>query len=199
MATGIGGTDVSALSVANALAIYFAERSSGQFKDKYITFSERPQLVDFGQCSSLREKIEVALRHDEIANTNIEAIFDLILKTAIHNNMTQPDLPQNVLVISDLEFDACTSANDRKGLSVRLFDTIARRYKKAGYQLPRLIFWNVNSCTGTIPVIENELGVCPCVWLFCEYNKDDSKNPSSKTSKQSSHMRNHKHIFGRYA
>ncbi|MCD8090039.1 MAG: DUF2828 family protein, partial [Clostridiales bacterium] len=75
MFTHIGKTSVTALAVANSLAIYFAERSGGVFKNKYITFSENPQLGDFSKCRSLREKIEVALAHNECSNTNIEKVF----------------------------------------------------------------------------------------------------------------------------
>ena len=160
---------VTALEVANALAIYFAERSSGQFKDQYITFSERPQFVDFSKAKSLRDKLQTALAHNEVANTNIEAVFDLILTAAINNKMSQEDLPKNILIISDMEFDACASTNstgkDRWGYTTkvapdkRLFDVIAKKYARAGYKIPRLVFWNVNSRTGTIPVKENDLGV----------------------------------------
>lgn len=155
MCSRIGNTGVTALTVANALAIYFAERSSGQFKDTYITFSSRPQIVDFSNAKSLREKLEIALRHDECANTNIEATFDLILQTAIKNEMSQDDMPQNVLVLSDMEFDQMTSGRTDK----RLFDELADRYSQHGYNLPRLVFWNIMSRTGTIPVKENEAGV----------------------------------------
>ena len=158
MTCRVGNTDISALDVANALAIYFAERSSGQFKDTYITFSERPQIVDLSKGKSLREKIEIALRHSEIANTNIEAVFDLILKTAIKNNMTQDDLPQNILIISDMEMDGCARSNHGRP-NQKLFNVFADRYAEHGYKLPRLVFWNVNSRTGTIPVKENNLGV----------------------------------------
>lgn len=158
-------SSVTALEVANALAIYFAEHSSGQFKDKYITFSERPQIVDFSNVTSLHDKLQIALAHDECANTNIEKVFDLILDTAIKNRMKQEDLPQNILIISDQEFDRCASCGnnrsswDFKKPSQKLFDMIAIKYAKAGYSIPRLVFWNVNSRTGTIPVKENELGV----------------------------------------
>lgn len=94
-------SSVTALEVANALAIYFAEHSSGQFKDKYITFSERPQIVDFSNATSLHDKLQIALAHDECANTNIERVFDLILDTAIKNRMKQEDIPQNILIVSD--------------------------------------------------------------------------------------------------
>lgn len=165
MTCNIGGnTRVTALEVANALAIYFAEHSSGEFKDKYITFSERPQLVDFSNANSLYDKLRIAITHNECANTNIEKVFDLILTTAIKHNMSQKDMPKNVLIISDMEFDSCATSGDsnrwsRNKPNQRLFDVIAKRYTDAGYQLPRLVFWNVNSRTGTIPVKENDLGV----------------------------------------
>ena len=158
MTTSVGGTSVTALDVANALAIYFAERSSGQFKDNYITFSRRPQLVDLSKGKNLREKIQIALRHDEVADTNVEAVFDLILTTAITNGMSQDELPENILIISDMEFNRCAYAN-RGSLDARLFQVIAKKYADAGYKLPRLVFWNVNSRTGAIPIKENDLGV----------------------------------------
>ena len=162
-------TNVTALDVANALAIYFAERSSGEFKDKYITFSEHPQLVDFSKAKTLREKIQIAKRHNEVANTNIEAVFDLILKTAVNNHMSQDDMPKNILIVSDMEFDSCATTNAarsndwyygrRSAPTTTLFNTIAQKYAEHGYKIPRLVFWNVNSRTGTIPVKENDLGV----------------------------------------
>jgi hypothetical protein len=157
-------SSVTALDVANALAIYFAEYSSGQFKDKYITFSENPQIVDFSKCNSLHAKLQTALAHCEVANTNIEKVFDLILTSAVNNRMSQDDLPANILIISDMEFDGCaTSGNssrwERYRPTAKLFDNISQRYAAAGYKMPRLVFWNVNSRTGTIPVKENDLGV----------------------------------------
>lgn len=150
-------SSVTALDVANAFAIYFAERASGEFKDKYITFSSRPQLVDFSNVKSLHDKIGIALRHDECANTNIEATFDLILQTAINNHMSQEDMPKNVLIISDMEFDSAVGYGYKPNKT--LFQTIANNYAIYGYKLPRLIFFNVNSRTKTIPVKENELGI----------------------------------------
>lgn len=174
MTCNVGGkTSVTALDVANSLAIYFAERSSGEFKDKYITFSERPQLVDFSNAKTLRDKINIARAHNEVANTNIEAVFDLILSTAVNNHMRQEDIPANVLIVSDMEFDSCATSgvptttinswgwcpSSRVRPTTTLLDTIAKKYAAYGYKLPRLVFWNVNSRTGTIPVKENDLGV----------------------------------------
>lgn len=161
MMTTVGGASATALEVANALAIYFAERSSGEFKDKYITFSSRPQFVDFSRGQSLRDKISIALGYSEVSNTNIEAVFDLILNTAIRNNMRQEDIPANILIISDMEFDGAVCCNGRScgGVSANLFKVIETKYRSAGYKIPRLVFWNVNSRTNTIPVRENDMGV----------------------------------------
>lgn len=164
MTSCVGGTSVTALDVANALAIYFAERSSGQFKDNLITFSENPQLINLSTAKSLREKLEIVDEYAEVANTNIEAVFNLILQTAINKNMSQDELPQNILILSDMEFDSCVGCDGDSMWGVtrptkRLFKVFAERYAEHGYKLPRLVFWNICSRTGTIPVKENDLGV----------------------------------------
>lgn len=171
MGINVGGTkSVTARNVADALAIYFAERCSGQFNNNYITFSETPQLVNLGN-GNLASKLKIAHQHNEVANTNIEAVFNLILQTALNNDMTQEDLPQNILIISDMEFDGCVTMGKPKKKSSygwysnytpvnkTLFGQMAQRYEEHGFKLPRLIFWNVNSRTGTIPVKENDMGV----------------------------------------
>lgn len=155
MFTTIGGTSTRCIDVANALAIYFAERCSGEYKDHYITFSGRPQLVDLSKGETLREKLQIALQHDECSNTNIYKVFKLILDTAVKHGYSQEQMPKNVLVLSDMEFDYMTTGDVDK----TLFEQIAEEYAKYGYKLPRLIFWNLMSRTGTIPVKENEAGV----------------------------------------
>ena len=74
------------------------------------------------------------------------------------NKMTQDEMPQNILIISDMEFDSCARCNVGR-LNATLFDNIAHKYAEYGCKLPRLIFWNVNSRTNTIPIKENDLGV----------------------------------------
>ena len=156
-------SSVTALEVANALGIYFAQNLSGEYKDSFITFSYRPQLVDMSLCDNLREKLKLAYSHNEISNTNIEAVFDLILNVAIKNNYSQDQLPKNILILSDMEFDYCVCYNNSSAWNhsfrSTLFDEIAAKYKKHGYVLPSLVFWNLCSRTGAIPVKENEMGV----------------------------------------
>lgn len=162
MMTPAGNSKVTCLDVANALSIYFSEHCTGQFKDCYITFSQTPMFVDLSRGKSLHDKIEIARHHNEVANTNIEAVFELILRAAVKNKMSQEELPANLLILSDMEFDAATRSNvNGKTVSPdeKLFDTFAKRYAAYGYRLPRLVFWNICSRTGTVPVKENALGV----------------------------------------
>ena len=149
------GGGVKPLDVATALAIYFAERSCGEFKDKYITFSSRPGLVDMANLNTLRDKLMRSYREADCSNTNIEATFNLILNTAIKGHMKQEEMPKNILIISDMEFDVATNGRTDQ----TLFDSISEKFEEHGYKIPRLVFWNVASRTGTIPVKQNKLGV----------------------------------------
>ena len=166
VADGSGSMTVSvsrtntALEVANALAIYTSEHNSSVYKNKYITFSNTPQFVKFDDDDSLKEKLEICLNHSEVANTNIEAVFKLILEVAIENELSNDDMIKNILIISDMEFDMAQRGwSNSNVLTKPLFESIKEDYANAGYLLPKLIFWNVNSRTKTIPLIENDLGV----------------------------------------
>ena len=103
---------------------------------------------------SVKEKLQIAGAHSEVANTDIYKVFQLILNTAVKNKMSQKDIPENIVIISDMEFDSCAV-----NAKANLFQEIDRLYRTHGYKLPRLIFWNVNARTNTIPVKENQLGV----------------------------------------
>lgn len=150
----VGSGTTTALHVSNALGIYFAERMGGAYHNRFITFSSRPQYVDLSACRTLKEKLELAFSHNACTNTNLEATFELVLQTALQNHLKQEELPQTILVISDMEFDRAVCSN-----TDMLFEIIRERFAWYGYKLPKLVFWNVNSRTNVIPVRENELGV----------------------------------------
>lgn len=159
MFCSISDTRVTAWEVAHSLAIYFAQHSKGPYRNRYITFSSCPKFVSL-DGRTLLDNIRIARNHSEIANTNIEAVFDLILDTAIRTNCKQEDIPQNILILSDMEFDTATyGGRGFASPSKTLFDTIRNKWENAGYKIPRLVFWNICSRTGAIPMKENDLGV----------------------------------------
>lgn len=151
-----GSSSVTAMEVCYSLAIFFAEKLRGEFCNKVVSFSERPKFIDLAKGTNLKEKLEVMCAHSEVANTNVEAVFDLLLNLAISKSVPKDELPKQVLLISDMEFD---SAIDKK-VDEKLFDAINKKYTEAGYSMPRLIFWNVCGRTDTIPMVNNEEGLC---------------------------------------
>lgn len=160
-----GSSSILAIEVCNSLAIYFAEQLQGVFHNKAITFSGRPQFIDLKENTSLKDKLEIMRSHCEVANTNIEAVFDLILEMARCKDVPREELPKQVLVISDMEFDEATASgyfgrDNWKKADATLFSQIAKKYKAAGYRMPRLIFWNVCGRTNTIPMVNNKEGLC---------------------------------------
>lgn len=156
-----GDGKTSCLNIATALAIYCAEHNSEQWKDKFITFSSRPKFIDLSKCKTLRDKIVRCNSETDCSNTNIAATMDLILDTAIKNNMSQEDMPSNIIIISDMQFDQ--SRYNGFGWDKTLFEEISNKYNFYGFKLPRIIFWNVCSRDfNTIPMLSNELGLVLC-------------------------------------
>jgi len=140
-------------TVALSLGVYFAEHNKGTFANHFITFSRRPRLVEI-KGKDIYEKIKYCATFNEVANTDIEKVFDLILSTAVKNKTPQSELPSTIYIISDMEFDYCSDNADLTN-----FDNAKRAFAKHGYQLPTVVFWNVDSRNQQQPVTMNEQGV----------------------------------------
>lgn len=140
-------------AVAQSLVIYFAEHNKGKFHNHFLTFSMTPQLVEI-KGEDFVEKVRYCRTFDECANTNLEAVFDLILQAAAENHVPQAEMPAKLYIISDMEFDHCV-----KNSSMTNFENAKASYAAAGYILPDLVFWNVDSRHEQQPVKENDRGV----------------------------------------
>lgn len=164
MESTIRGSKIMAIDVARSLGVFFSERCTGEFKDKVIEFSANPQYIDLTTCKTLADKYNTLIKYDDYSNTNLEKVFDLLLKTAIDHNLPQSELPQRILIVSDMEFDNATNIHggdhNRVMASYQtLFESIKTKWNAYGYTMPNIVFWNVNSRTKTIPVTANECGV----------------------------------------
>lgn len=158
--SGIVVADVSGsmmgipMQTSVALALYFAERAEGPFQNKFITFSNKPHLQEISG-ETLEEKCRSIMNADWEMNTNLEAVFDLLLQAAIKSEAKPEELPETIYIISDMEFDACVENSNET-----LYENAQRKWKKAGYKLPTVVFWNVNSRSNTnLPVVKDEIGV----------------------------------------
>ena len=140
-------------AVALSLGLYLAEHNKGRFRNHFIEFSERPQLIRL-KGETFVDKLRYILTFDEIADTNLEAVFQLILCVAVKNKLPQKELPGKLVIISDMEFNVCvTNASETN------FENARRRYEAYGYKLPEIVFWNVGSRNRQQPVTMNEQGV----------------------------------------
>lgn len=151
-------TKTTCLDVSTALAIYMSEHNTGIWKDKFITFSARPKMIDLKNCFSLHEKLSVCKRENDCSNTDMYGVMQLILDAAVKSNLKQEDMPSSIVIVSDMQFDGRGHHFNKS-----LFDEIKREYKKHGYLLPKIVFWNVaGRCYETTPMKENELGLVLC-------------------------------------
>ncbi|MBQ7627443.1 MAG: DUF2828 family protein [Clostridiales bacterium] len=142
-----------AAAVAQSLGIYYAERNKGAFAGHFITFSESPRLVEI-KGKDIFEKVRYSMGFNEVANTNIEKVFELILKTAVKNRLKQSDMPNRIIIVSNMEFDRCADRADMTN-----FESAKAKFARKGFTLPQLVFWNVNSLNRQQPVTMNEQGV----------------------------------------
>ena len=145
------------MDISISLAMYFAERNKGIFHNKFITFSARPELQDI-LGDSLNQRITNLENAHWDSNTNIQAVFDLLLDTAVQNKTPKEELPSTIYIISDMEFDKAASL-DYGGTDKTNYEVIREKYSKAGYEMPILVFWNVDSKQSNVPVTQNENGV----------------------------------------
>ena len=141
---------LSCLDVAISLGLYFADKNKGKFKDTFLTFSRNPKLVNLK--GNINQKID-QMNTGEVANTDLNKAFDLVLKTAVDNNVPQAEMPETIVIFSDMQFDQGVSHDDSA------IEMIARKYEAAGYELPKVVFWNLNAAYGNAPVKFNKAGV----------------------------------------
>ena len=167
---GIAVVDVSGsmtglpMEAAVSMGAYIAERGKGPFQNHFITFSANPQLVEF-KGVDIYDKFHRAIDADWGQNTNIEAVFDMLLETGLRNHVPDAEMPKTIYIFSDMEFDyglTCgTRTADRWGhihtMKRSQIDTLieakTKEWMLVGYTAPRVIFWNLNARQNNIPAM----------------------------------------------
>ncbi|MFJ7982451.1 DUF2828 family protein [Lysinibacillus xylanilyticus] len=132
------------MNVAISLGMYVAERNEGVFHNHFITFSTQPKLVEI-IGKDFTEKVRNIERANWNMSTDLDAVFNLILNTAIKNNTPQEELPTRLFIISDMQFNRCVSYG---GSTETFFQAMKKKFAKHGYKLPKVVFWNVNGGYG---------------------------------------------------
>lgn len=149
--TGVNG--VQPLDIAISLGLYLSEKNTSDFKDMFLTFSGKPKLEILR--GTLSQRVQQLRRAEWGMNTNLRAAFDQILEVAIRGNVPAEDMPEMMLILSDMQFDRCTRFDDSAQ------EMIKRKYEAAGYEVPKIVFWNLNAGYGdNTPVRYDDRGVC---------------------------------------
>ena len=127
------------------LAIYISERNKGIYKNKFITFSEKPVLQEI-KGDTISEKIK-SMKTINAYNTDIDKVFKIIIDSALENNISNEELPSHIIIISDMEFDSGVASQSGTN-----FSGWKQLFESHGYKLPNIIFWNVACDSKGLPV-----------------------------------------------
>ena len=140
------------MAVSISLAMYIAERNTGIWKDKFITFSYRPEIQTIAG-KTVGDRIRNLSRADWAGNTDLRAVFESVLNAGIKNDVPDAEMPKKLIIVSDMQFDQACASNKRTN-----FEQIQKMYHKAGYEMPQLVFWNVNAIGGNVPMSIHDTG-----------------------------------------
>ncbi len=142
-------SSVTCLDVAVSLGLYLADKNKGKFKDTFLTFSSKPQLMHLK--GNVVQKYQQMVDSLWEMNTDLHAAMDKILQTAIEGNVPQEEMPAMLLILSDMQFDQCARYDDNA------MKMIERKFSDAGYVVPQIVFWNLNA-SDNVPVKANKQG-----------------------------------------
>jgi hypothetical protein len=152
MRTPAAGT-LSCMDVAISLGLYLADKNKGDFSDMFISFTDTPTMHHL-KGNVLDKLIQMA--DTKVGySTNLAKAFDCLLDVATSKKVDQSDMPTHILVLSDMEFDDWSVS----GRDVGAFKMAKIKYREAGYELPNLVFWNLNSRSmSNVPVKKDKTG-----------------------------------------
>lgn len=150
----------SPLNVAIALGMYCAERIGGPFHNHYISFSSSPQMIKIEGVDFV-DKVRRIYSQNLCENTNIEATFDLLLNIALNPKVNEEDLPDTLVIISDMQIDSMTGPSGwghhalnpvkwTTQTAATEMEKIRAKWKAHGVECPKLVYWNVNGVNNTI-------------------------------------------------
>lgn len=147
-----------AIFAAASLAIYAAERLTGPFRNTVMSFSRDAKLFQLPEGDFL-QKYNYIERNQIVDTTNLQSVFDLILSTARAHSLPNDELPNRIIILSDMEFDQATGYRYRDYRDNTNLKVIKQKYERYGYDFPQIIFWNVQARNKQVPATMNENGV----------------------------------------
>jgi len=140
----------SCMDVAVSLGLYIADKNKGKFKDTFLTFSSTPELLHLK--GDIVQKCSQMSSSDWGMSTDLVKAMKKILDVAKSNQVPQAEMPEMLLIMSDMQFNQCASFDDSA------MQMIERKFEEAGYSIPKIVFWNLNAADN-VPVKYDKKGV----------------------------------------
>lgn len=141
-------SSVTPIDVAISLGMYCGERIGEPFKDHFISFSSRPQLIKIEGIDFV-DKVARIYRQNLCEDTNLNAVFDMLLKMYKNHEVKAEDLPEQLIVISDMEINCGSywTSNEERTTEMQ---KIRNEWENAGVKMPKLVYWNVDARNNVI-------------------------------------------------
>jgi len=151
-------SNIVPLDISTSIGLYCADKQTGPFAGAFMSFSDKPR-IQFLSGNIVNKYLQMC-RADWGMNTNIQSAFDEILSLAKRNNVSNEDMPKILLILSDMEFDSCVNVGSSgyKRERVTNFDVAKAKFERAGYTLPKVVFWYLNGRADNNPVSMHESG-----------------------------------------
>lgn len=171
MTSGFKAGGAQPIDASIALAGYFAQRNTGAFKNLAITFSSAPKFLEVGD--TLQDVVDLFSRHDLMIgySTDLQAAFNLLLRTAVKNKVPKGEMPTKLYVVSDMEFNVADSDRLMQLAFCRMngdavahrektnFEAMKDKFNNAGYDMPVIVFWRLNSIENQFPASASDENV----------------------------------------
>ena len=142
--TSADDTSVKPIDVAISLGLYCAERNHGAFANHYISFASRPQLIETSGYDFV-DKVQRIYKTNLVDNTNLEAVFDLLLNKVSSGRAKAEDLPSTIVVISDMQIDSATRYSWSEKSAETEMEKIKAKWARMGFRCPKIVYWNVSA------------------------------------------------------
>lgn len=160
--------EVNAYDVAISIGMYLAEKNKTAFRNLALAFAQKPSWIRIPESNSVRTKLDAVRRGEVGYDTNLDKAFEAIVDMAVNNNVPQEDMPQFLIILSDMEFNSSEWRVDRSrgyGYNAKPAEGVdsasertKKKFKDAGYKVPNIVWWNIASRGGTTPIRADATG-----------------------------------------
>lgn len=138
---------VQAVHVSIGMSLYCSEKMGKEnpFYRKFLQFESETHLTDWSNYSfSDVVNGKGNIFNGAVGSTNIEKALLTLLQFAKFYNAKPDQIPNVLLIVSDMQFNQMTTGNDKP-----VVEAIMKEWQEAGYEAPTIVYWNTAGYAGS--------------------------------------------------